>query len=95
MINTCKYAFKPIDEVRGDLIGLKITDIEPKGRAIHLIDSNGRTYTMDTTGEKEVVVRADASDSEKIKGLEKIIEALMQVLNVTDDKILETIYEGG
>lgn len=29
---------REIDEVRNEIVGLKVIDIEPKGRAIHLED---------------------------------------------------------
>jgi len=93
VINTCKYAFKPIDEVGNDLIGLKITDIEEKGRAIYLEDSEGRTYTIDTTGKDGVIVHADATDKERIELLEQVVDALMQILDVTEDKIFEIICD--
>jgi hypothetical protein len=45
MMNLGRYFYKPIDDAREDLIGATVTDIEQEGRAIHLKDKDGRSYT--------------------------------------------------
>lgn len=92
MIGSCKFSFKEIDEVREELIGLKITDIEEKGKVIYLEDAEGRPYTLDTTGTNGVLVHAGLTDKEKIEHLETLINGIIDALDI-EEKVLEEICE--
>jgi len=87
-----RFLYKPIDEVRKELIGLKIVDIEPKGAVIHLQDKEGRRYTIDNTGENGAVVHAYATESERLNELEQMFEALLEKLGIEENDLWELIY---
>lgn len=94
MINTSwgRYFYKPIDEVREEIIGLKVIDIEEKGRAIFLEGENGREYVLDTTGE-EVVAHKFLNEKERLSNLEEMLSALMHKFNVEEEELLEIIND--
>lgn len=86
-----KYFYKPIDEVREELIGAEITDIETKGNAIHLRDKNGREYTIDTTAGVEgkgVVVHSYLTEKEEIELIKNVVTSLLEKLNIDFDELM-------
>ncbi|KXG78252.1 hypothetical protein [Thermotalea metallivorans] len=90
-INTGKYFYRSINEAREDLIGTQVVDIENNGSAIHLQDSNGREYTIDTTGEIPVV-HAFSTEKERLEFLEDAIQVLIEKLNISEDELIEAMY---
>jgi len=83
---------RKIDEVRDNLIGLKVIDIEPKGRAIHLEDEEGRAYSIDFTGDDGATVLRHQTKEERLEGLEIEFKLLLQKLNI-DESDLWDLYE--
>lgn len=83
---------RKIDEVRDNLIGLKVIDIEPKGRAIHLEDEEGRAYSIDFTGDDGATVSRHRTKEERLEGLEIEFKLLLQKLNI-DESDLWDLYE--
>lgn len=86
------FNYKPVDEVRDRLIGLKIVDIELKGRVIHLEDEEGRTYVIDNTGEGGAVAHAFPTAKEDLRVLERLFQLLLQKLGIDEDGLWE-LYE--
>lgn len=91
MFNVANYFQKPVDTVRGDLLGAKVIDIESNGRVIYLEDEEGRTFSLDTTGNDGVVVTADLIDKEKIEHLELMVEALLETLGVKEEDVFKKL----
>ena len=89
---TGKYFYKPLDEVKSDLIGLKITDVEDR-TVIHLEDAEGRGYTIDLTGDIPVV-HAHATLKERLELLEDFFSALLEKLNISEEELLELLERG-
>lgn len=83
-----RYVFKPIDEVRNDVIGLKVIDVEPKGRVLHLEDSEGRIYSIDFTGENGAVVHAHSTNSEELEMIIYKFNLLLEKLGIDEEELL-------
>ena len=83
---------RKIDEVRDNLIGLKVIDIEPKGRAIHLEDEEGRAYSIDFTGDDGAVVLKHYTEEERLENLETEFGLLLEKLNIDESDLWE-LYE--
>ena len=81
-----------IDDLRRELIGLKIIDIEPKGRAIHLKDEEGRTYSIDFTGKDGAIVYRGNTKKEIIESKLMLFDLLLQKLEI-DESELWDLYE--
>ena len=86
-----KYLGKKIDEVRKDIIGLEVTDVEEKGRAIHLKDREGRSYTIDFTGKDGAIVHAHSTDSEELEFIRMKFDALLEKLNIEEEDLLKSM----
>lgn len=84
-----KYLFKKIDDVRNDIIGSKIIDIEEKGRVIYCEDKEGRIYAIDFTGTDGAMVIAYNTDKEELESLGIKLNALMQKLNINNEELME------
>jgi len=82
-----KYLGKKIDEVREDIIGLEVIDVEEKGRAIHLKDKKGRTYTIDFTGKDGAVVSAHSTETEEFKYMGMKLNALLEKLGIEEEEL--------
>lgn len=83
---------KKIDEVRNEIIGLKIIDIEPQGRAIHLEDEEGRNYSIDFTGKDGAVVYRGTTEKEDIQAKMMLFDLLLQKLEINEEDLWE-LYE--
>jgi len=93
MFNLSKYNYKPIDNVREQLLGSTVTDIESLGRVIYLKDSEGRPFVIDTTGTDGAVVHAGLTDSEEYEYLKDVVAALIIKLNLNEDELIDIINE--
>lgn len=91
-MNFGRYFYKPVDDVRNDLIGAEITDIEQDGRAIYLKGIDGRDYAIDTTGEK-CVVHAFNTVDEDIEFLYCVIRAIASKLSIDDEELQSMLDE--
>lgn len=83
---------RKIDEVRDNLIGLKVIDIEPKGRVIYLEDEDGRVYSIDYTDGNSGVVLRHQTNEERLECLETEFQLLLKKLNI-DESDLWKLYE--
>lgn len=83
---------RSIDEVRDSLIGLKVIDIEPKGRVIYLEDEDGRVWSIDFTGEDGAVVLKHYTEEERLENLETEFGLLLEKLNIDESDLWE-LYE--
>lgn len=92
MTNIGKYFYKPIDQVREDLIGTRITDIEPDGRIIYTQNEEGRTFAIDTTGKDGAVVNALTTETERLDDLIMKVDALVEKLGIDEDELYKLIY---
>lgn len=82
-----------IDDIRNELIGLKIIDIEPEGRAIHLEDKDGRGYSIDFTGKDGAVVHKGNTKEELIENKMMLFDLLLERLDIDELELWE-LYEG-
>jgi hypothetical protein len=83
---------RDVDEVRDRLIGLKVIDIEPKGRAIYLEDEDGRVYSIDYTEGNRGTVLIHQTNEEKLECLETEFHLLLKKLNIDRSDLWE-LYE--
>ena len=81
-----------IDVIRDELIGLKIIDIEPEGRAIHLENEEGRAYSIDFTGKDGAIVYRGNTEKEIIESKLMLFDLLLQKLEIDEDDLWE-LYE--
>lgn len=84
-----KYLFKSIDEVREDVIGLEVIDVEEKGQLMYLKDKEGRVYAIDFTGKDGAVVTAYSTDSERLEELQMKLDALLTKLDIDEEELYE------
>ncbi|TAH62232.1 MAG: hypothetical protein EWM50_05515 [Gottschalkiaceae bacterium] len=82
-----KYLFKKIDEVREDVIGLEVIDVEEKGQIMYLKDKKGRIYAIDFTGKDGAVVTAYSTDKEKLEELQMMFDALLVKLDIDEEEL--------
>lgn len=84
-----KYLFKKIDEVRNDVIGLEVIDVEEKGQVMYLKNKEGRIYAIDFTGKDGAVVTAYSTDSERLEELQMKLDALLTKLDIDEEELYE------
>lgn len=80
---------RKIDEVRDELIGLKIIDIEEKGNVIYLENEEGRVYSVDFTGDDGALVLKHPTDKEKFEDLEIMFNLLLEKLGIYEGDLWE------
>ena len=80
---------KKIDEVREELIGLKVVDIEEKGRVIYLENGEGRVYSVDFTGDDGAFVLKHPTGKERFEDLETTFSLLLQKLDIDEEELWE------
>lgn len=78
---------RKIDEARDEIIGLKVIDIEPEGRAIHLEDEEGRNYSIDFTGKNGAVVYKGNTRDEEIDNKLMVLDLLLQKLEISEEEL--------
>lgn len=83
---------RKIDEARNEIIGLKIIDIEPQGRAIHLEGEEGRSYSIDFTGKDGAIVYRGTTEKEDIKNKLMLFDLLLQKLEISEEELWD-LYE--
>lgn len=82
-----------IDNVRDELIGLKVIDIESKGKAIHLENEEGRCYSIDFTGQEGAVVHKWSTEKETLNSKLILFDLLLEKLGIEESELWE-LYEG-
>ena len=83
---------KKIDDARDEIIGLKIIDIEPGGRAIHLENEEGRSYSIDFTSKNGAVVYRGTTEKEDIENKLTLFDLLLQKLEISEEELWD-LYE--
>lgn len=78
---------RKIDEARDEVIGLKVIDIEPEGRAIHLEDEEGRNYSIDFTGKDGAIVYKGSTREEEIDNKLMMFDLLLQKLAINEEDL--------
>lgn len=76
------YNYKNIEDVRKDVIGLKIVDFEQGGKAIYLEDDEGRAYTMDTSSNEGVFVHKGNTPEEMAEDRDILFDLLLEKLDI-------------
>lgn len=87
-----KYSYKPIDEVREDVIGLRIIDVEAKGSILHLESEQGRSFCIDFTGDDGAVVHKGPTPVEELENLRTVLNFLMRHFDIDEDELWEKYY---
>lgn len=80
---------RKIDEVREGLIGLKVVDIEEKGKVVYLENEKGRIYSIDFTGDDGAVVLRHPTIKERFESLEITFSLLLQKLDIDEEELWE------
>lgn len=83
---------KKIDNVRNEIIGLKVIDVESEGRVIHLEDEEGRYYSIDFTGKDGAIVYKGTTDKEDLENLQVVFNLLLEKLDI-DESDLWDLYK--
>lgn len=86
------YNYKPIDEVREDVIGLKVIDVEAKGMILYLENEEGRSYAIDFTGKDGAVVHKGTTEKENIEDKLLLFDLLLEKLDISEEELWE-LYE--
>lgn len=83
---------RKIDEARDEVIGLKVIDIESEGRAIHLEDKEGRSYSIDFTGKDGAIVYKGNTREEEIDNKLILLNLLLEKLDISEEDLWD-LYE--
>ena len=83
---------RKIDEVRKEILGLKLIDYLEGGKVLFFEDEEGRNYSIDFTGENGAIVQKGTTEKEDIETKMVLFDLLLQKLEIDEDELWE-LYE--
>ena len=83
---------RPIEDVRKEIIGLRLVDFIEDGKILFLKNEDGRNYTIDLTGKDGAVVHRGNTEKENIENKLLLFDLLLEKLDICEDELWE-LYE--
>lgn len=83
---------RKIDDVREEVLGLKIIDYLEGGSVLFLEDEEGRNYSIDFTGESGAIVHKGTTEKEDQYNKNILFDLLLRKLNIDEEDLWE-LYE--
>lgn len=84
--------YQKIDDVREEILGLKLVDYLEGGNVLFFVDEEGRDYSIDFTGKNGAVVNRGSTPKENQENDSILLNLLIQKLGIDVQELWE-LYE--
>lgn len=81
-----------IDDVRKEILGLKLIDYLDGGKTLFFENEEGRLYTIDFTGADSAIVHKGSTEKEEMESKMMLFSLLLQKLEISEEELWD-LYE--